>query len=66
MEMAREDMLEVRNILATDGVELTPDDLIEILVDAEPDLRIVDEPGLVTEIKKIRKERKEREDDAIE
>jgi hypothetical protein len=48
MQMAKEDLLRVREIAASKGCEMTPQEVIDLLQEVKPDLEIVDEPGLVT------------------
>jgi len=55
MEMAKEDLLWIRELLANRGEELTPNEVIEILKEVKPDIEIVDEPGLVTFIEEFKK-----------
>jgi hypothetical protein len=51
MRMAKEDLLHLRSVAASNGCELTPQEAINLLKIVKPDLEIVDEPGLVTRIK---------------
>jgi len=52
MKMAREDLQRVRQLVAErHGKELTPDQLEQLFKECK-DLEIVDEPGLVTEIRR--------------
>jgi len=53
MKMAKEDLQRIRHIVAFKGVEMTPDQIIQLLREVEPDIRIVEEPGLVTLIKEL-------------
>jgi hypothetical protein len=53
MDMTREDFLKLRQICAERGRELTPDELLIILQEVK-DIQIVDRPGLVSEIKRLR------------
>lgn len=48
MRLTKEDLLRVREIAAEKGSELTPQQVIDFLKKARPDLEIVNEPGLVT------------------
>jgi len=52
MKMAKEDLLRIREIGAEKGCEMTPQEVIDLLQEVKPDLEIVDEPGLMTELKK--------------
>lgn len=52
MKMAREDLLKIRNIAASHGCELTPDQLIKLLKIVKPQLTITNESGLVTLVKR--------------
>lgn len=51
MKVTKEDVLRIREVAAEKGVELTPQQVVDILKKARPDLKIVDEPGLVTWLK---------------
>jgi len=55
MKMAKEDLLRVREIMAEQGSESTPDELVDLLKQVQPDLCIEDEPGLVTIVRESRK-----------
>lgn len=51
MDLPRDDLLFVRNLLAERGDEMTPDELLATLNEvAEVD--VVDEPGLASEIRR--------------
>jgi hypothetical protein len=52
MKMAREDFLYVRNDLAERGIEITPQQLLELMNQAKP-VELVDEPGMVSFIKEV-------------
>lgn len=47
MKVTKEDVLRIREIAAEKGSELTPQQVIDLLKKARPDLEVVDEPGLV-------------------
>lgn len=51
MKIAKEDLLRIREIAASNGVELTVDEVIQLLRKAKPNLEIVNKPGLVTWLK---------------
>jgi hypothetical protein len=53
MEMAREDLLRLRQICAEKGRELTPQQIEDILNEVRG-VVVVDRPGLVTEIKRLK------------
>ena len=52
MKLTREDLLKVREIAAENGSEFTPQETIDFFKQVEPDIEIVDEPGLVTWLRK--------------
>jgi len=54
MHIAKEDLLRIRELAAEKGSEFTPDQIVEILRKAKPDLIITNSPGLVSEIRKIK------------
>jgi len=62
MKMPREDLLEVRKRIAEMGRELTPDGLEDILNEVE-NVQVVDEPGLVTKLRELRKDKEWRDGD---
>ncbi len=43
MKMEKSDLLKVQNILAEQGVEITSQEILDILVECKPDLKIVDD-----------------------
>lgn len=47
----KEDLLRIREIAAKKGSELTPQQIIDLLKQVDPNLEIIDEPGLVTWLK---------------
>tara|TARA_R110000751_G_scaffold186010_2_gene292460 strand:- start:2001 stop:2198 length:198 start_codon:yes stop_codon:yes gene_type:complete len=51
MIIAKEDLQHIRNLVAENGIELTPLEAIEMLKKARPDLIVKDIPGLLTELK---------------
>lgn len=51
MKVTKEDILRIREIAAERGGELTPQQVIDLLKKARPNLEVVDEPGLVTWLK---------------
>ncbi len=53
--MAKEDLLHIRELIASKGMELTPNQVIKILNEVK-NIKIVDEPGLVSEIKRLRQQ----------
>jgi hypothetical protein len=50
--MTKEDLLRIREVAAEKGCEMTPQETINFLKRSRPDLEIIDEPGLVTWLKK--------------
>ena len=52
MKLTKEDLLRVREIAAENGSEFTPQQVINFFRKSKPNLEIVDEPGLVTWLKK--------------
>ena len=62
MKMPREDLLEVRKRIAEMGRELTPDGPEDILNEVE-NVQVVDEPGLVTKLRELRKDKEWRDGD---
>lgn len=52
MEMAKEDFLRVREILAEKKCELTPDELLSILNEST-EVVLIDKPGLVSYIRTV-------------
>lgn len=52
MRIAKEDLLYTRSLLAIKGIEVTPQELLEILQEIRP-VEVVDEPGLVSSIKEL-------------
>lgn len=55
MEMAREDFLRVRELCAEQGDEMTPDEMLELLNEVQ-EVVLVDEPGIVSYIRELRKD----------
>jgi len=52
MRIMKEDLLRIREIAAENGSELTPEQVLQLLRRAKPDLQLKEEPGLVSWIKK--------------
>lgn len=52
MKIAKEDLLYTRSLLAAKGIEVTPQEFLEILQEVRP-VEVVDEPGLVSRIKEL-------------
>lgn len=55
MKIAKEDLLYTRSLLAAKGIEVTPQEFLEILQEVRPNepVEVVDEPGLVSKIKEL-------------
>ena len=62
MDMPLEDLLEVRKLVAEMGRELTPGELGDIFNEVE-DVQIVDGPGLTTELRESREDKRWRDND---
>ena len=52
MRIMKEDLLRIREIAAENGSELTPEQVLQLLRRAKPDLQVKEEPGLMSWIKK--------------
>ena len=52
MRIMKEDLLRIREIAAENGSELTPEQVLQLLRRAKPDLQLKEEPGLVSWVKK--------------
>ena len=52
MRIMKEDLLRIREIAAENGSELTPEQVLQLLRRAKPDLEVKEEPGLMSWIKK--------------
>ena len=62
IKIAKEDLLRVREIGAEKGTEFTLNDIVEAWNDVmSTPVEIIDEPGLVTELRKLRISRRKRE-----
>lgn len=48
MPMPREDLLTVRRLITENGIEMTPEEIEELMREAIPDFEVVDEPGITT------------------
>ena len=56
MEIAKEDLQRIRELLAEKGKELTPKEVLTILRKSK-DIEVVDRPGLVTRIRQLREKK---------
>jgi len=54
MRMAREDVLHIRQIAASHGRELTPDEVINLIRLIRPNIEIDNDPGLITLLRQSR------------
>lgn len=52
--ITKEDLLRIREIAAENGTEFTPYQILQILRQIRPELKFVDEPGLVSIIRELR------------